>query len=264
MTNVNTEMIKIGLIFGGLVFFMILELVIPYRENSVSKIRRWLNNFTLGIINITFYELVVASLFISTATLVTKQQIGLMNVIEIPTWLKNIETIVVMDLMFYLLHILMHRIPILWRFHRVHHTDLNVDVSTAFRFHTIEAGFRAVAGIGMIYFIGASPVGIFIFECIFLLFFFFQHSGVKLSKHFENLFWIVFVPPSMHRIHHSVDIEERNTNFGTIFSIWDRFFGTLLTGVNQNQIWTGVDGHIQEKKLEIYHLLWMPFTPAVK
>jgi sterol desaturase/sphingolipid hydroxylase (fatty acid hydroxylase superfamily) len=264
MANINVEAIKIGLIFGGLIFFLILELIIPYRENSISKIRRWMNNLTLGIINIIFYEVVVASLLVTTASFVAKENIGLMNLVEIPTWLKIVDTIVFMDLMFYFLHILIHRIPLLWRFHRVHHTDLDVDVSTAMRFHLIEVFFRSLAGVGMIYFIGADPVGVFVFECLFLFSFFFQHSGIKLPRQIENLYWILFVPPPMHRIHHSVDLEERNTNFGGIFSIWDRIFGTLLTGVNQDQIWMGVDGHIQEKKLEIYHLLWMPFTPKVK
>lgn len=264
MTNINFDVIKIGFVFGGLVFFLILELIIPYRENSISKIRRWMNNLTLGIINIIFYQVVVASLLVTTAFFVTKENIGLLNLVEIPTWLKIIDTIVFMDLMFYFLHILIHRIPLLWRFHRVHHTDLDVDVSTAMRFHLVEIVFRSLAGISMIYFIGADPAGVFVFECLFLLCFFFQHSGIRLPRQIENLYWILFVPPSMHRIHHSVDLEERNTNFGGIFSIWDRIFGTLLTGVNQEQIWMGVDGHIQEKKLEIYHLLWMPFTPAVK
>ncbi|MFH2065966.1 MAG: sterol desaturase family protein [Pseudomonadota bacterium] len=264
MSNINFEAIKIGLVCGGLLFFLVLELILPYRENSVSKIKRWMNNLTLGIINILLYEAVIVSLFIATASYVTRQQVGVLNLVEMPTWLKVIDTIVFMDLMFYLLHILIHRIPVLWRFHRVHHTDLDVDVSTAMRFHILEVCFRSIAGIGMIYFIGADPLGVVAFECLFLIAFFFQHSGIKLPKIIEDFYWILFVPPAMHRIHHSVDREERNTNFGAILSIWDRFFGTLLTGVNQNQIWMGVDGHIQEKKLEIYHLLWMPFTPSVK
>ena len=133
MKNVNIEAIKIGLVIGGLFFFLVLELVIPYREQSVSKIRRWLNNLTLGIFNIIFYEAVGVSLLVATASLVTKQQAGLLHLVEIANWLKIIDTIVIMDLMFYFVHILIHRIPILWRFHRVHHTDLDVDVSTAMR-----------------------------------------------------------------------------------------------------------------------------------
>ena len=264
MTNLNTEAVKIGLVAGGLLLFLLLELIVPYREKSVSKLKRWLNNLTLGVINLILYEVVIASLLVATANHVTENGYGVMNLVEMPVWLKIIDTVVAMDLLFYLCHVLIHRIPVLWRFHRVHHTDLDVDVSTAMRFHVLEVVFRALAGIGMIYFIGADPMGVFVFECVFLLLFFLQHSSLRLPKAIENIWWIAFVPPAMHRIHHSVDLQERNTNFGAVFSIWDRFFGTLLTGVNQNQIWTGVDGHIQEKKLEIYHLMWMPFTPPVK
>jgi len=257
-------MIKIGMISGGVVLFLILELIVPYRENSVSKFRRWLNNLGLGIVNITIIQLGFLTLMISTSVYVSDKQIGLFNLMQIPDWLKIIDTIILMDLAMYFWHIMTHRVPLLWRFHRVHHTDLDMDVSTTLRYHIGEVIPQFIVLTGTIYFIGADPVGVLTFECIFILSNLFRHSRFKLPNWFDNIFWILFVPPAMHRIHHSVDLEERNTNFGTIFSIWDRLFGTLLTGINQNQIWTGVDGHIQEKKLEIYHLIWMPFTPAVK
>jgi len=264
MPEINYNMIKIGLISGGVVFFLILEIIIPYKENPVSKARRWLNNLGLGIMNIAVVQILFASLIISTSVYVSDKQIGLLNLMEIPGWLKIIDTIILMDLVMYLWHIMTHRVPLLWRFHRVHHTDLDVDVSTTVRFHIGEVVLQALVLIGTAYFIGADFIGVLVFECLFLLSDLFRHSRVRLPSWFENAYWVFFVPPSMHRIHHSVDLEERNTNFGTIFSIWDRFLGTLLTGINQNQIWTGVDGHIQEKKLEIYHLMWMPFMPAVK
>jgi sterol desaturase/sphingolipid hydroxylase (fatty acid hydroxylase superfamily) len=264
MSEIQYNIVKIGLISGGIVLFLILELIIPYRENSVSKFRRWLNNLGLGIVNITIIQIFFVSLIISISIYNSNKQIGLLNLMQIPDWLKIIDTIIIMDLVMYFWHIMTHRVPLLWRFHRVHHTDLDVDVSTTLRYHIGEVIPQFLILAGVVYFIGADPIGVLAFECIFLLANLFRHSRFKLSSGFENIFWILFVPPAMHRIHHSVDLEERNTNFGTIFSIWDRFFGTLLTGINQNQIWTGVDGHIQEKKLEIYHLIWMPFTPAVK
>lgn len=264
MSEINYNMIKISMIAGGVAFFLILELLIPYKENSVARLRRWLNNLGLGIMNITVIQIVFAALMISTSVYVSDKQTGLLNLMQVPDWLKIIDTIILMDLVIYFWHIMTHRIPLLWRFHRVHHTDLDVDVSTAMRFHIGELIPKFLLLTGTIYFIGADLVGVLIFESVFLLSDFFRHSRLKLPHWFEDIYLILFVPPSMHRVHHSVDLEERNTNFGTIFSIWDRFFGTLLTDINQNQIWTGVDGHIQEKKLEIYHLMWMPFMPAVK
>jgi len=264
MSESHYNMIKVGMITGGIVFFFILELIVPYRENSVSKFRRWLNNLGLGIVNITVIQILFLSFLLSTSVYVSDKQIGLFNLMQVPDWLKIIDTIILMDLAMYFWHILTHRVPLLWRFHRVHHSDLDMDASTTLRYHIGEIIPQFLVLTGVVYFIGADPIGVLVFECVFILFNLFRHSGFKLPNWFENIFWVLFVTPAMHRIHHSVDLEERNTNFGTIFSIWDRFLGTLLTGINQNQIWTGVDGHIQEKKLEIYHLLWMPFTPAVK
>ncbi|MFO7557192.1 MAG: sterol desaturase family protein [Desulfobacterales bacterium] len=264
MSEINYNMVKIGMVVGGIVFFLVLELIIPYKDKSMSKLKRWMNNLGLGVMNIMIAQIIFVSLMISTAVYVSDKQIGLLNLIPIPNWLKIIDTIILMDLVMYFWHIMTHRVPLLWRFHRVHHSDLDMDVSTTVRFHIGEVIPQFLVFTGAIYFIGADPVGVLVFECVFLLTDFFRHSRFRLPSWFENIYWVFFVPPAMHRIHHSVDLEERNTNFGTIFSIWDRFFGTLLTGINQNQIWTGVDGHIQEKKLEIHHLLLMPFLPAVK
>jgi len=263
LSNMDLNLIGLLLMMGGLLFFLIIELIIPYRDASVSKFKRWLVNIGLAIFNVGVLKLIFASLTISTAVYVTEREIGLLNMIQMPHWLKIIDTIILMDMMVYVWHALTHRIPVLWRFHRVHHTDLNMDASTAVRFHVGEVILGAGVRLGIVYFIGAEYMGVFLFECIFMLTDQFQHSCLKVPKQFESLFWLLFVPPSMHRIHHSVTLEERNTNFGTIFSIWDRLFGTLLTGVNQKQIWIGVDGHFQEKKLEIYHLAYMPFTPLV-
>ena len=263
LSNFDFNVIGLMLLFGGLIFFGVIELIIPYREASVSKLKRWLINMGLGLINISVLNLIFVSLTIGVAVYVSDRQIGLLNLVEMPYWLKVVDTIILMDLILYFWHVLTHRVPLLWRFHRVHHTDLNMDVSTAVRFHLVEVILLAFLRLGVAYFIGADYLGVFLFECIYMAADQFEHSCLKVPKRFESAFWVLFVPPAMHRIHHSVALEERHSNFGTLFSIWDRLFGTLLTGVNQNQIWLGVDGHIQEKKLEIYHLYYMPFTPIV-
>jgi len=154
--------------------------------------------------------------------------------------------------------------PLLWRFHRVHHSDLNMDVSTASRFHIGELSMSAVIKTGLIYFIGADILSILIFESLLVFAAQFQHSSLRVPAGFENIFWILFVPPSMHRIHHSVKINERDTNYGTILSLWDRMFGTLLKDVSQEGIVIGLGPYRDAIKLRIHHLLIMPFTSAVK
>lgn len=264
MSQFNDGVFRIGLLSGGLVLFLILELAAPYRDRSVSKMRRWLNNIGFGILNYGLMQFAFIAILLNIANYVTQQQIGLVHFVTLPRWLKIVDTVILMDFFLYLWHVLLHRLPVLWRVHRVHHTDLDVDASSALRFHVIEVAASAIVRMGIVFFIGADPAGVLAFELIYLIADQFRHSGFKLPQTFESVFWILFVPPAMHRIHHSVDRGERHTNFGTIFSIWDRFFGTLRTGVNQRDLWYGVDGHIQEKKLDFHHLLVMPFNPPVK
>ncbi len=169
-----------------------------------------------------------------------------------------------MDLIIYIWHLLNHEMPFLWRFHRVHHSDLNMDVSTATRFHVVELAISAVIKISIIFFLGAGPLAVMIFESTLVLCAQFTHSSLKVPRWFEILYWILFVPPSMHRIHHSVVIKERDTNYGTIFSIWDRILGTLLTGVSQDKIRIGIGAYAKPEKLNFHQLLVMPFTRQVK
>ncbi len=264
MENIGYEMIRLLILGGGLVMFLLLEIIAPYREGSVSKLKRWLNNIGLGIVNTVVLQLLFAAITVQVAAQGNAQQFGLIHFFDAPRWLKIIGTIVVMDLLVYFWHVLLHRLPLLWRVHRVHHTDLDVDVSTAMRRHVFEIVLSALVRMAGAYFVGAEPVGILIFEIVYLLSDQFRHTCLKLPWELERSLWLLLVPPTMHRIHHSVDIEERLTNFGRFLSIWDRVFGTMRTGVYQERIWYGVDGHIHEKKLDIHHLMKMPFLPPVK
>ena len=252
------------LFVGGLIFFLILELIIPYREDSVSKIKRWLNNLGLTVVNSIILNLIFSTLIVSTAVYTQTHKIGILNMFDAPGWLKILATVFFMDFILYVWHLLNHEMPFLWRFHRVHHSDLNMDVSSATRFHIGELTISAVIKISLIYFLGASPVGVLIFESAIVLSAQFQHSSLKVPVWFENLWWILFVPPSMHRIHHSVVIKERDSNYVTIFSIWDRFLGTLTKNVDQNRIKIGVGAYRKPEKLNLQQLLLMPFTKPIK
>ena len=264
MFNITESFIRLLLFWGGLAFFLAMEIVIPYRTPSVSKLKRWINNLVLTIFNSIVLNLIFASAIVFTATYAQANKIGVLNVVQAPSWLKIFVTVAFMDFMLYVWHLLNHEVPLLWRFHRVHHSDLNMDVSTATRFHIGELTISAVIKIALIFFLGASPVGVLIFESLLVLCAQFHHSSLKVPRSFETLWWILFVPPSMHRIHHSVKIKERNTNYGTIFSIWDRFLGTLLAGLDQTKIRIGVGAYQKPDKLNFHQLLVMPFTRAVR
>lgn len=264
MFNITESMIRLYLFWGGILFFLTLEVVVPYRPSSVSKVKRWINNLGLTIFNSIVINLVFATAIVGTATYAQTHKIGVLNVVQAPVWLKILLTVAFMDFILYVWHFLNHKMPFLWRFHRVHHSDLNMDVSTATRFHIGELAISAVIKIALIFFLGASPVGVLIFESTVVLCAQFHHSSLKIPKWFETVFWILFVPPSMHRIHHSVIIKERDTNYGTIFSLWDRFLGTFLSGVDQTRIRIGVGAYRKQDKLNFHQLLAMPATRPIK
>ena len=263
MFNITESFIRLLLFWGALLFFLSLEILLPYRPGSVSKVKRWINNLALTLFNSILLNLIFSTAIVFTATYAQANKMGILNMVQAPTWLKILVTVAFMDFMLYVWHLLNHEVPLLWRFHRVHHSDLNMDVSTATRFHIGELAISAVIKISLIFFLGASPMGVLIFESALVLCAQFHHSSLKIPKSFETLWWILFVPPSMHRIHHSVIIKEMNTNYGTIFSLWDRFLGTLLAKVDQTRVRIGVGAYRKPDKLNFHQLLVMPFTKAV-
>jgi sterol desaturase/sphingolipid hydroxylase (fatty acid hydroxylase superfamily) len=264
MFEMGQSTIRLLLFWGGLAVFLVSELILPYRESSVSKLGRWVNNLLLTLFNSLLLQLAFSSAIIGTAVYVESRGIGLLRLFSAPAWFKVFLTIVFMDFVLYVWHLLNHEVPFLWRFHRVHHSDLNMDVSTATRFHIGELAISAVIKIGMIYFLGASLTAVVIFESLIVLCAQFHHSSLRVPKWFETVYWTLFVPPSMHRIHHSVKIKERDSNYAVIFSLWDRAMGTLIKDVDQDTIKIGVGAYRKPEKLRVDHLLAMPFTKPIR
>jgi sterol desaturase/sphingolipid hydroxylase (fatty acid hydroxylase superfamily) len=250
--------------WGGFFLFLLFELFAPYRRPSVPKMERLLTNVSLTVLNSLILTVVFAAATVNTALHVSANHIGLLNMVSLPFWVKVFIAVLFMDFMLYIWHLLNHEVPLFWRFHRVHHSDLNMDVSTATRFHIGELAISAVIKIGLIYFIGANLISVIIFESLLVFTAQFQHSSLRVPAWFERIFWILFVPPSMHRIHHSVKIVERDTNYGTILSVWDRILGTLLKDIDQEGIVIGVGPYREPEKLGLRNLLTMPFTRPIR
>lgn len=255
----NELFIRTTVFWGGFALFLSLELLMPYRPNTVSKLRRVAINLAIALLNGIIATLLFRAPTMEAVLYVDEARFGLLNMVSIPYWGRTLATVVVMDLALYIWHLLNHEMPLLWRFHQVHHSDLNMDVSTASRFHTGEIIMSSAVKIALIYLLGAEIIAVVLFECALVFAAQFQHSSLKAPAGFERIFWFLFVPPSMHRIHHSVVILERNTNYGTILSIWDRIFGTLLKEVDQEKIVTGLGAFRDPEALLIHHLFLMPF-----
>ena len=256
----NLEAAKPCLYWIGLTLFLFLELAFSYRQPSVSKLKRWLTNVPLSIFNsLTYYFIysgVLSVLFIK----VQQQNLGLLNRFEFPYWTDIFLGIVVLDFFIYIWHLLNHKVPVFWRFHRVHHCDMNMDVSTAGRFHLGEFLISGLIRLMVIYTFGISFMAYMLFEILMNSAIQFHHSSVRISSRFERFWWLLFVPPSMHRIHHSTRIRESDSNYGVLFSLWDRFLGTMTLDTEQKGIIIGIDSNRDFQKLGFGHMLFMPFT----
>lgn len=259
----DPRLIRGAIYLTGMVVFLVLELIVPYRPDSVSKPHRWFINIGLTFFNNVVLWLMFGASVLTTARYVSEHNLGLLGYLDAPYWLELLISVVLLDFMLYIWHLLNHMVPVLWRFHRVHHCDKNMDVSTATRFHTGELFLSTILRMALIYTIGADVWAVVAFEALVVVGSQFHHSSLRVPAGFESVWILLFVPPSMHRIHHSVKINERNTNYGTIFSIWDRLCGTMLEGLDQDSIRMGVGGHYDQNKLGFGRLLVMPFTKYV-
>jgi sterol desaturase/sphingolipid hydroxylase (fatty acid hydroxylase superfamily) len=256
--DINT--VKTILYWAGLSLFLLLELRFSYRQNSVSKPKRWAANLTFSVINGSVYYLIYFSVITGIMMTAKTHQLGLLNSLSIPDGLKILTGILILDFTLYAWHLFNHVVPLFWRFHRVHHSDMNMDVSTASRFHIGELLMSGLVRMMVVYSLGISFYTYMLFEILVNLSIQFHHSSIRVNPLFEKIWVLFFIPPSMHRVHHSVKIKERDSNYGVLFSFWDRFLGTLTWGMDQSGILIGIGSHRKFKKLGFWHMWLMPFT----
>lgn len=254
------ERVKLLLYWAGILIFLLLELNFSYRKPSVPKLKRWLANLPLSIVNGVLYRFVYFGIIVALLAKIESGNIGLLNSLGLEYWLKVPLAVLILDFSIYLWHLLTHVVPFLWRFHRVHHSDMNMDVSTANRFHIGELLISGLLRLAVIYTFGIPLAAYWLFEVLVNLSIQFHHSSIKMNPTFERIWVLLFVPPFLHRIHHSVRIKERDSNYGVLLSIWDRFWGTLITEVDQEKIIIGIGSHRKFEKLGFGHLMLMPFT----
>jgi sterol desaturase/sphingolipid hydroxylase (fatty acid hydroxylase superfamily) len=264
MDYIETTTARLLVITGGISLFLLFEWFVPYRKPTESKAKRWVINLSLAGMNSLMLAVLFGSAMAATLVYGGKHSWGFLYLLNLPNYLKILIAVLILDLLLYLWHVLNHEVPFFWRFHRVHHSDLNMDVTTATRFHIGELAMSAVIRMAVIIFLGVGWLELLVFDGLVLLCTQFHHSSLKVPILFERLYWLLFVPPSMHRIHHSVIIKERNTNYGAILSVWDRMFGTLLKQVDQTGIRIGIGAYPRQEELNLYRLLIMPFTRPVK
>jgi len=220
--------IRLTAFFGVFALMAIWEIKAPKRKLTVSKTIRWLNNIGIVVLNSLILRLLFPAAAVGMAVFCVENGWGIFNVYEVPAWLAVFASIVAMDLVIYLQHVLVHAVPSLWRLHRVHHADLDYDVTTGSRFHPLEIIFSMLIKFSTIIVLGPPVIAVVLFEIILNAMAMFNHGNVGLPAKLDKFLRMFVVTPDMHRVHHSVEDNEANSNFGFNLSIWDRIFGTYI------------------------------------
>ncbi|WP_461483244.1 sterol desaturase family protein [Porticoccus sp.] len=222
----NETTIRMGFFFGMLVLMGLWEVLAPRRALTVSKALRWANNLGLVFFNSFLLRLAFPAAAVGVAAFAAEQGWGLFNYYEVPFWLAAVASVVVMDFIIWLQHVMVHAVPLLWRLHRMHHADLDYDLTTGARFHPIEIFLSMGIKFATIFLLGPPVIAVVIFEVLLNASAMFNHSNVRLPQGVDRVLRWFLVTPDMHRVHHSVEDDEANSNFGFSLPWWDRLFGT--------------------------------------
>ena len=251
---------KIVFALGGLFLLLLLaEALYPLRARKRRIVPRLLINFCLAACAFAIAAVLVKPVALSLAAWTSMRSFGLLHLMGLPLAARFGLGFLLMDLTFYYWHRANHRIPVLWRFHNVHHIDPDLDVSTAFRFHVGEVLFSVAFRVVQIGLLGVSPLTYVIYESVFQGSTFFHHSNVRLPLRVERLLNIILVTPRMHGIHHSVIEPETNSNYGVVFSWWDLLHRSLRRNIPQAALVIGVPAYLESADNTLWHTLTLPF-----
>jgi sterol desaturase/sphingolipid hydroxylase (fatty acid hydroxylase superfamily) len=214
------------LVFWGMIALLgTLEFLFPHFHEPADRSRRWPTNFGLGVLN----GLIVSALpvlTVASAQWAENNGFGLLNWLSAPWWIVVPGSLLVRSLAFYILHVFSHKVPLLWRLHRVHHCDVHLDVSSALRAHPLELIIDIAFMLPVVAIFGLSPVVLAVYESVEAFANMLTHANVRFPQTLERYARYLFVTPALHRLHHSPVQIETDSNYGNVFSFWDRLFGT--------------------------------------
>lgn len=231
----NEVTFRLGFFIVLFLVFAGLETVLPKRIRTQTRQRRWFTNWALVIIDsfaLRAMALLIPLLAVGAAIDASQKQYGLFNNLDWNPWVEAVIVILLFDVAIWFQHLITHKIPILWRLHRVHHSDRDMDVTTAIRFHPVEILLSMLLKIGLVYLLGPAAWAIVAFEIILNGTAMFNHANIKLSPGLDRAARLVMVTPDMHRIHHSTKRSEHDSNYGFSISLWDRLFRTYIDDVD--------------------------------
>ena len=223
----NNELaIRLSFFFGILAAMMLWEVVAPRRMRAFSRLRRWPSNLGIVVLNAVLLKLIFPITAVALAAAGEAKGWGLLNAFAMPYWAKFLLAILILDFAIYLQHVMFHAVPALWRLHRMHHADLDFDVTTGARFHPVEILLSMGIKFMVVTALGAPAAAVLLFEILLNGMAMFNHGNVRIPRAMDRVMRWLVVTPDMHRVHHSILVRETNSNFGFNLPWWDRLFGT--------------------------------------
>lgn len=258
--------IRLGFFFGIFAVMAIWEVLAPRRALTVSKTVRWVNNLGLVFLNSLILRFLFPAAAAGMAAFASQQGWGILNYYDTPPVIAVIAAVVILDFIIYLQHVMVHAIPLLWRLHRVHHADLDYDVTTGARFHPVEIILSMLIKFATIVVLGPPVVAVIIFEVLLNATAMFNHSNVRLPPGLDRVLRWFVVTPDMHRVHHSVEDDEANSNFGFNLPWWDRLFGTYRDQprAGHENMRIGIHTYRDPWLVSWLHgMLWLPFIGKI-
>lgn len=259
----NREYIlRVGFFFGIFVMIALWEAVAARRKLGVPKAHRWASNLGIVFLNTILVYWLLPVTAVGLASLSQERSWGLLNNFSLPAAPALILGIIAMDLAIYLQHVMFHAVPILWRLHRVHHVDLDFDVTTGLRFHPLEIVLSMLIKLAVVVMLGPSPMAVIIFEILLNGTSMFNHGNIAIPQNLDRTLRLFVVTPDMHRVHHSILIWETNSNFGFNLPWWDRLFGTYRSQPSAGHEGMTI-GNSDFRDRRSWSLLWMIALPFI-
>ncbi len=253
--------IRLGIFLGLFLLLAVLEVLAPRREPKPVKARRWSANFAMVVLDSVLVRLIFKTAAVGGALWAADTGIGLFNNFAVPLWIAIAVSFVVLDFAVWLEHLASHKVPVFWRIHRMHHSDVDFDLTTAVRFHPLEIVLSMAWKYLVVLALGAPWQSVLIFEIVLNGAAMFNHANIKLPLWLDGWLRLLIVTPDMHRVHHSIDRRETNSNYGFNLSIWDRLFRTYVPqpALGHEQMRIGLPDWQDERPLGFAWLLMVPF-----
>ena len=257
----NEITIRLLFFFGIFALIGLWEVFAPRRALTMSKAIRWGSNIGIVVLNSVVLRLAFPVVAVGFAAYVNQQGWGVLNQFELDPLLAIIIAVVVMDFTIWLQHVMVHAIPLFWRLHRMHHADLDYDLTTGARFHPLEIILSMGIKLALIMLLGPPVVAVLIFEVILNALAMFNHGNIRLPLGLDRVMRLLIVTPDMHRVHHSMQDDETNSNFGFNLSIWDRIFGTYKAqpDLGHEKMIIGLDRFREPRDNTLPRMLVQPF-----